>query len=76
MVGDAEADVFTGLAVSTGAFSPDKLVPSERVTAIWPDRVEIDMTADEVDRLPKYQDEPVLRVRPGGRGLFGRFLRR
>ncbi|HLM32721.1 MAG TPA: PRC-barrel domain-containing protein [Gaiellaceae bacterium] len=78
VVGDPNADVFTGLAVSKGLLGKPKFVPSEGVTGIWPRRVEIDLTQDEFDRLDEYEDEPVVRVNPadapGGflRRLFGR----
>jgi sporulation protein YlmC with PRC-barrel domain len=78
VVGDPTADVFTGLAVSKGLIGKPKFIPSERVTGIWPHRVEIDLTQDEFDRLEEYEDEPVVKVNPadppGGflRRLFGR----
>ena len=77
IVGDATADVFTGLAVSKHVIAKPKFVPSERVTGIWPHRVEIDLTQDEFDRLEEYEDEPVIRVNPADppgflSRLFGR----
>jgi hypothetical protein len=38
VVGDPDADVFTGLAVSIDVLGPARLVPSEHVRGIWPDR--------------------------------------
>ena len=64
VVGDPTADVFTGLAVSKHLLGKPNFVPSERVTGIWPHRVEIDLTQDEFDRLEEYEDEPVIRVNP------------
>jgi uncharacterized protein YrrD len=78
VVGDPEADVFTGLAVSRGTFSQNRLVPSERVRGIWPERIELDLPAAAVERLPEYQETPTVRWRPNGgpggflRRLFGR----
>ena len=77
IVGDPTADVFTGLAVSKQLLGKPKFVPSERVTGIWPHRVEIDLTQDEIDRLEDYEDEPVIRVSPADSPgflsrLFGR----
>jgi sporulation protein YlmC with PRC-barrel domain len=77
VVGDPAADVFTGLAVSKHLIGKPKFVPSERVTGIWPRRVEIDLTQDEFDLLDEYEDELVIQVNPAGRGgflsrLFGR----
>jgi sporulation protein YlmC with PRC-barrel domain len=77
VVGDPTADVFTGLAVSKGVIGKPRFVPSERVTGIWPSRVEIDLTQDEFERLGEHEDEPVIRVNPAPPGgflsrLFGR----
>lgn len=77
MVGDPTADVFTGLAVSKHLIGKPKFVPSERVTGIWPHRIEIDLTEDEFDRLEEHEDEPVIRVNPADppgflSRLFGR----
>ncbi len=77
VVGDPTADVFTGLAVSKHVIGKPKFVASEGVTGIWPRRVEIDLTKDELESLEEYEDEPVIRVDPTDRGgflsrLFGR----
>ena len=78
VVGDADADVFTGLAVSAGVLEPSRLIPSERVGSIWPDRVDVDLTKAEIEALAPYEETPVVRWRPdqgvGGffRRLFGR----
>jgi hypothetical protein len=74
VVGDVEADVFTGLAVTLRALGGERFIPSERVKGIWPDRVDVDLTRADFDGLDPYVDEPVVRVRPGDRA--GRFLRR
>ena len=75
VVGDPGADVFTGLALFVGAFGGERFVAAERVAAIWPDRVDLSLTAAEVESLPKYEDAPSVRWRPGGAffaRLFGR----
>ena len=77
IVGDPTADVFTGLAVSKHLIRKPKFVPSERVTGIWPHRIEIDLREDEFDRLEEHEDEPVIRVNPADppgflSRLFGR----
>jgi hypothetical protein len=77
VVGDVNADVFTGLAVSVDTFGPDRFVESERVTGIYPDRVDLALTNHEVDRLPEHTEAPAVRWQPGDRGgflsrLFGR----
>ena len=78
VVGDPVADVFTGLAVSKGLIGKPKFVPSERVTGIWPSRVEIDVTQDEFESLEEYEDEPVIKVNPADPpgGFLSRLFRR
>lgn len=75
VVGDANADVFTGLALSIDAPGPERFVASERVTGIWPDRVELSLTADEIRGLPEHEDPTAGRWVPESgllRRLFGR----
>jgi hypothetical protein len=77
VVGDQEADVFTGLAIKVGLLSGERFVPSERVKGIWADRVEVELTKRQLESLPEYEDAPVVRVDPGERHgflsrLFGR----
>ena len=77
IVGDHTADVFTGLAIFVDAFGGERYVPAERVRGIWPDRVELALTADEIERLPKHEDVPTVRWRPGALGgIFSRLLGR
>lgn len=76
VVGDADADVFTGLAIKLGALGSERFVPSEHVTAIWPDRVDVDLPRAAIEQLPGYEDAPAVRWQPGRpsllRRLFGR----
>jgi len=74
VVGDQDADVFTGLAVSIDVLGPARLVPSECVRGIWPDRVDVALTKVQIERLPEYEETPTVRWRPS-EGLGG-FLRR
>lgn len=77
IVGDTEADIFTGLAFRRHALAEEQLVEAERVRAIWEDRVELDLAPDAVEALPPYVEEPVVQVRPGEkRGFFRRLLGR
>ena len=76
VVGDTDADVFTGLAVVGGLLGKERLVESERVSAIWPDRVQVDLTADEIEALPEYEDAPVEHWRPERPGFFARLFGR
>ena len=58
VAGDPEADIFNGLVLSLGTLGKDRYLPAERVLGIWPQRVEVDATADELRALPAYE-EPV-----------------
>jgi uncharacterized protein YrrD len=59
VVGDSRADIFNGLAVSTGLLSDARYVPSERVKEITEGRIQIDVSHDEVKRLDKHEQPPV-----------------
>ena len=74
VVGDSDADVFSGLAVVLHAFAGERFVAAERVTGIWEDRVEIDLTRESLEGLPEYEDVPVVRWRPRRGGVFGRLF--
>jgi uncharacterized protein YrrD len=76
VVGDADADVFTGLAVKSGLLSGERLVPSERVGGIWPDRVEVRLDKDELEALPRFEDPPAVRIEPSVSGFFRRLFGR
>jgi PRC-barrel domain len=77
LVGDPEADVFTGFAIRAGVLGGERLVPSERVRGIWPDRIAVDLTKAELEALSEYKDAPVVRVDPSApRGFFSRLFGR
>ena len=78
IVGDPDADVFTGLAIVIDRLGGERFVAAERVRGIWPNRVELDLTADEIGGLPKHEETPSVRWRPdtGVSGFFRRFLGR
>ena len=76
VVGDADADVFTGIAVKPGVLSGERLVPSERIRGIWAERVETDLSKSDLDGLPPYEDTPVVRWTPDDGGFFSRLFRR
>ena len=59
VLGDKNRDIFDGLAVSTGLVGKPKYVPAEQVGEIREDRVQLELSADEVERLEPYQPEPV-----------------
>jgi len=45
------------------------------VSGIWPDRVEVSVTREEIEALPEYEDAPTVRWRPGALGgIFSRLL--
>jgi hypothetical protein len=50
VVGAPEEDIFSGVVVATGLFS-QRFVPDDRVRAISEGRVDLDVSAREVDRL-------------------------
>ena len=52
VVGAPQEDIFNGLVVATGFFAT-RYVPSERVGGISEGRVDLDLTAAEVDAHPK-----------------------
>jgi len=76
VVGDADADVFSGLAVVPHTLAGERFVAAERVTGIWADRVEVDLTRESIEGLPEYEEAPVVRWQARGPGflrrLFGR----
>lgn len=76
VVGDSDADIFTGLAVVVRSLGKERLVEAERVTGIWPDRVEVDLPSSGVETLPEYEDAPVEEWRPKPPGFFARLFGR
>lgn len=76
IVGDPDADVFSGLAVKGGILSDEHFIPSERVKGIWPDRVEVDLAKAELEALPKYEEAPVVRLEPEQPGFWARLFGR
>jgi hypothetical protein len=76
VVGDSDADIFTGLAVVVRSLGKERLVEAERVTGIWPDRVQVDLLSSEVESLPEYEDVTVEEWRPKPPGFFARLFGR
>jgi hypothetical protein len=58
VVGDSNADIFNGLAVSPGMLRGSRYVPAERVAAIVEGRVELDFGADDFSRLDEHRGAP------------------
>jgi uncharacterized protein YrrD len=59
VIGDSEADIFNGLAVSTGLLSDARYVPSESVKQITEGRIQLDLSRDDVKQLDKHEQPPV-----------------
>ncbi len=76
VVGDPDADVFSGLAVVPPARGGERFIAAERVTGIWPTRVEVDLTLESIEGLPEYEEAPVVRWEPRGPGLLRRLFGR
>lgn len=74
VAGDPEADIFNGLVVQAGTLGAKRYLPSDRVSAIWPRRVEVDADAEEVSTLPPYEEPVVERLTPPD-GLVSRIRR-
>jgi hypothetical protein len=55
VLGDKNRDIFDGLAVLTGLVGKPRYVPAERVGEIRVERVQLELSADEVDRLEPYE---------------------
>ena len=58
VIGDSNADIFSGLAVSPGLLRGSRYLPAERVSAIFEDRVEVDVTASEFKHLDEHAGAP------------------
>lgn len=56
VLGDQNADIFDGLAVDPGLMKKATYVPAERVDMIVEGRVVLDMSKDEFDALPDYEE--------------------
>jgi uncharacterized protein YrrD len=55
VLGDAEADIFDGLAVVHGVLKRARYVPAERVGEITEGRVALTIAADEFTRLGEHR---------------------
>ena len=58
VVGDSNIDIFNGLAVSPGLLKTSRYVPAERIGAIVEGRVELDVRAEEFERLDEHGRMP------------------
>ncbi|HEX6663722.1 MAG TPA: DUF2171 domain-containing protein [Gaiellaceae bacterium] len=55
VTGDAEADIFSGLVVSTGLLSGHRYVPAEQVGTITEGSVQLQLTRDEAKHLAAHE---------------------
>jgi len=77
VIGDSGKDIFDGLSVSSGVFSRPRYVAAERVRSISEGRVEVDVTADEAERLETYDEPaPSEEILPVTASRWQRFLSR
>lgn len=53
VLGDRNADIFDGLAIKTSLLGAARYVEAERVTRITVERVRLDLSEDDVGRLPE-----------------------
>ena len=73
-VGDSNADIFDGLAVSTRKLGKPRYVPAEQVAEITQGAVRLSLTPEQVERLDEYQEPPESTIiEPGTKdSLWGR----
>lgn len=72
VVGDRQADIFNGLAVTRhggpavlhAVADKPRYVTSEQVAAIQPGVVLLGLSADDADRLPEHESEEAVRILP------------
>lgn len=53
VAGDEEADIFSGLVISTGLLSGHRFVPAEQVQSLTEGHIRLSLTSDEVRDLPE-----------------------
>ena len=58
VVGDSGVDIFNGLSISTGLLSGSLYVPAEVVSTIVEGAVHLQLSAEDVKRLDKYDRPP------------------
>ena len=58
IVGDTGADIFNGIAISTGLLRGRRYVPAEQVASIVAGQVQLDLDADAVRKLSDYDEPP------------------
>jgi sporulation protein YlmC with PRC-barrel domain len=56
VLGDADQDIFSGLAVSPGLFKPTKLVPAETIMRIEEGLIRLSMKRHDFERLGDHDE--------------------
>jgi hypothetical protein len=71
--GDKSHDIFDGLAITLGASSTARYVAAEKVAAIHPGEVTLELTSDEAGSLQVFEQPPPVTVwRPSAPSLWTR----
>jgi uncharacterized protein YrrD len=55
VAGDENADIFSGLVISTGLLSGHRFVSAEQVQTLTEGHVHLSLTSDQVKRLPEHR---------------------
>jgi hypothetical protein len=76
VVGDTEADIWDGLAISVQTLGADRLLPAERVRGIWSDRIEVALSRDQIEQLPPFEETPMVTWEADEEGDVGSLVRR
>jgi hypothetical protein len=76
VAGDEEHDIFDGLVVTVPGSETPRYLPAERVTGIWPQRIETDISAEEAGRLSEYTASKVTRWHADSDRGFGSRVKR
>ena len=58
IVGDSNADIFSGIAMSEGLFKGRRLIPSEHIAEIVDGVVKLDIPAAQAEHLDEYEEPP------------------
>jgi hypothetical protein len=59
IVGDSNADIFSGLSVSIGLLKGHRYVPSEEVGHMTEGEIHLKLTRDQLESLDSYEQPPV-----------------
>ena len=70
-IGDSNADIFDGLAVSRRTLGKPRYVPAERVAEITQGTVRLSLTSEQVEELDEYGEPPTSAIiEPEGKDTF------